>query len=228
MLTCIKYYLLCLTVLFSEYVVSQHEFTFQPVFGTDSLQFGSQYVSINNDTITFSLIKLYVSNFEVKYTDGSVFKESNSYHLIEWSSDKIGTQVMLSLDSSKKAQSISYNLGVDSTTNTAGALDGDLDPALGMYWAWKTGYINFKIEGRSSSCDTHYNEFAFHVGGYRHPHKTVRPITHQLDSRTKQIIYIDLSNFIGQFNLHKTHSVLMPGLMANDAATTFSKCFKIR
>ena len=59
---------------------------------------------------------------------------------------------------------IYFQIGIDSLTNVSGDLDGDLDPALGMYWAWNSGYINMKLEGKSSSCKSVKKEFQFHIG----------------------------------------------------------------
>jgi hypothetical protein len=73
---------------------------------------------------------------------------------------------------------------------------GDLDPIKGMYWAWQSGYINMKIEGKSSSCRTRKNEFQFHIGGYLSPYYAMRKVALTYDKKATEInIGIDLYNF---------------------------------
>ena len=106
---------------------------------TDSLN------SISKDSIQISLFKMYISNVELKNGNKVVFKEKNSFHLIDFS-DTSTTSFLLT---NKKVNftSISFQVGVDSSTTLSGALGGDLDPTKGMYWTWQTGYIHFKLEG---------------------------------------------------------------------------------
>jgi hypothetical protein len=61
---------------------------------------------------------------------------------------------------------IQYGIGIDSVTNTSGALDGALDPLMGMYWTWQSGYINFKMEGFVGNLEQEDKKFEYHLGGY--------------------------------------------------------------
>jgi hypothetical protein len=63
-------------------------------------------------------------------------------------------------------------VGVDSIRNTMdvsrrkGALDV-AGIAKGMYWQWNSGYIFFKMEGKSKSIpDSLSNNFYYHIGGF--------------------------------------------------------------
>jgi hypothetical protein len=58
------------------------------------------------------------------------------------------------MDENKSISKITFSAGIDSLTSTAGIQKGVIDPINGMYWAWQSGYVNFKIEGKSSSCPT--------------------------------------------------------------------------
>ncbi|MFT6747340.1 MAG: hypothetical protein ACJAZ2_001691 [Glaciecola sp.] len=208
----------------------QHVIKFTPTFGNDTLVFNKMYKSKQNDSLKINSLKLYFSSFVVKYKDGTTYTQTNSYHLLKWDEDHKAKTIALNLKQ-KPITSISFNLGIDSTMNTAGALDGDLDPILGMYWSWQSGYINFKIEGSSSSCKTHKNEFSFHVGGYLPPNNAVKKITLQTSQQPidKEInIGIDLSKFFDKTLLAKTNSVTIPSSKAVQAASILSKCFQVK
>jgi hypothetical protein len=66
-------------------------------------------------------------------------------------------------------QPIDMTWGVDSLTHVSGVMRGDLDPLLGMYWAWQSGYICAKLEGTFISELGVIKRFTFHFGGYRYP-----------------------------------------------------------
>jgi hypothetical protein len=65
---------------------------------------------------------------------------------------------------------------VDSLHNCSGAQSGDLDPVKGMFWTWNSGYIFFKLEGKSPASHSPGNIFEFHVGGYRKPNNNLRGV----------------------------------------------------
>jgi hypothetical protein len=105
---------------------------------------------------------------------------------------------------------------------------GDLDPIKGMYWAWQSGYINMKLEGKSSSCKTRNNEFQFHIGGYLSPYYAIRKVALSYDKKATQInIGIDLYNFFANLNLAKTNSVMIPGTLAMELADYSKSLFYI-
>jgi hypothetical protein len=72
---------------------------------------------------------------------------------------------------------VRFSVGVDSIYNTAGVLTGDLDPMLGMFWTWNTGYINARLEGISDSARAPAHRFTWDVGGYRSGQNTLRTVT---------------------------------------------------
>ncbi|MFN6086764.1 MAG: MbnP family protein, partial [Fluviicola sp.] len=115
---------------------------------------------------------MYISNVELKNGNKVVFKEKNSFHLIDFS-DTSTTSFLLT---NKKVNftSISFQVGVDSSTTLSGALGGDLDPTKGMYWTWQTGYIHFKLEGINNFKTK--KDFVYHIGGFQHPNNTLRKI----------------------------------------------------
>ncbi len=101
-------------------------------------------------------LKFYISNIQFFKSGRVVFKENNSFHLIDAAQSYSET---LSVADSEdiRFDEVRFSIGIDSATNTAGVLGGDLDPTKGMYWTWQSGYINFKLEGTSTICNTKNN-----------------------------------------------------------------------
>ena len=102
---------------------------------------------------------------------------------------------------------------------------GDLDPIKGMYWAWQSGYINMKIEGKSPSCKTRKNEFQFHLGGYLQPNYAMRKVEINYNSNNNVNIGIDLKEFFSNIKLSQMNSVMIPGKPAMELADVSVKMF---
>ena len=200
---------------------------FKVNFEKQSLQLNQQYISSNKDTLTLESFKCYIAAIRIQYDDKTVYSQKNSYHLLDLENLN-SLQIPICKNTDKIISKITFNIGIDSLTNTSGALNGDLDPINGMYWAWQSGYINFKIEGKSPSCKTRKNEFHFHIGGYLPPFNTMRKIELIYDKKANQInIGMDLNNFFSNIHLAETNSVMIPGNQANDLADYGTKLFYI-
>ena len=100
----------------------------------------------NTSDVKIETFRFYASNFQIEFTDGTREKINVTCHLIDME-DKESLHIKIPTTSIKTIRSINYLIGTDSLTNISGALEGDLDPIKGMYWAWNSGYINFKLEG---------------------------------------------------------------------------------
>ena len=72
---------------------------------------------------------------------------------------------------------ISFVVGVDSLANTGGVQGGDLDPMLGMFWTWNTGYVYARLEGESDSAHSPAHRFTWDIGGYKDPSNALRAVT---------------------------------------------------
>ncbi len=175
------------------------------------LQLNQSYVS-KTDTLEVSVMKFYVSSFEIQYKDGSSSSEKNSYHLVD-AFDAKSQQIRLPTQVSKEISIIKLNIGVDRTASVSGALAGDLDPSNGMYWAWQSGYINFKLEGTSNRCPTRKNKFQFHLGGYAAPMYAMRtvelPFNRTLINNEISLI-IDVAPFFDAIDLAQTNTIMIP------------------
>lgn len=190
------------------------------------LELNKQYVSANKDTLTIKAFRFYISNIQIQYEDKSIFTQKNSYHLLDFDNPN-SFQIPINKKSDKMLSKITFNIGIDSLTNTSGAMAGDLDPIKGMYWAWQSGYINMKIEGESSSCKTRKNEFQFHIGGYLQPNYAMRKVELLINKKDTIDIAIDLNNFFSKIKLSQTNSIMIPGKLAMELANDSVKMFHL-
>ncbi len=201
-LSCILF-LLCIST------YGQMQISFKPIFNKDSI----------------SVLKFYVSNVQILYRDGTKFKENNSFRLLDI--EYIESFLIILNAPSKAIEKISFDVGIDSTTSVSGALDGDLDPIKGMYWAWHSGYINLKLEGKSKACSTISNEFHFHVGGYRSPFYALRridvPIVNQMGSSVA--IQMNIALLLDKINLKQINNIMLPGKEAMQIADYLPQIF---
>lgn len=199
---------------------------FKAKFDKFPLELNKSYVNSNKDTLAISTFKCYISNIEIHYADKTVFKPKNSYHLLDIENPN-SLQIPITKKNDKVITKVIFNIGIDSLTSSSGALSGDLDPTKGMYWAWQSGYINMKIEGKSPSCKTRKNEFQFHIGGYLQPYYAKRKKVVSVNQNgNKDInIGIDASIFFAEINLAKTNSIMIPGKPAMELADISAKMF---
>jgi hypothetical protein len=202
---------------------------FHTEFNRLPLELHKQYVSANKDTLTIESFKCYISNIRIHYSDNTVFIQKDSYHLLDLSNPKT-LGIPITQKDGRLVSKITFNIGIDSITNNSGALAGDLDPIKGMYWAWQSGYINMKIEGKSPSCKTHKNEFQFHIGGYLQPYYAMRQMEFELDKKDHEdiTIGIDLYALLSNLELKDTNSVMIPGKEAMKLANYSTKMFYIQ
>lgn len=194
------------------------------------LELKKKYISANKDTLAIETFKCYISNIQIQYSDKSTFVQKNSYHLLD-SENPNSFQIPITKSNDKVISKITFNVGIDSLTNTSGALTGDLDSIKGMYWAWQSGYINMKIEGQSTSCKTRKNQFQFHIGGYLQPYYSMRaieiPILKSQIPNDEIHIAIDLGRFFTSAKLSETNSIMIPGKEAMQLADLFTKTFSL-
>ncbi len=200
---------------------------FKLYFHQSPLELGQKYITNTNDTVSIATFKCYISAIEIQYADTTVFKETNSYHLLDSESPE-SFRIPITRQNGQPVTKVTFSVGVDSIANTSGALAGALDPVKGMYWAWQSGYINMKVEGQSSSCNTRKHQFQFHLGGYLPPFNALRRKEIVLNSKedSNVIIKIDLASFFSNIRLAETPSVMIPGKpameLANQSITMFS------
>lgn len=126
-------------------------------------------------TYTVTKFKYYISNIRLVKTDGKEYSIPG-YFLIDEEQEG-SKKLMLASIPDGTYTAIRFIVGVDSLHNCSGAQSGPLDPVNGMFWAWNTGYIFLKLEGKSSFSASPGNIFEYHIGGYKKPADCIRTIT---------------------------------------------------
>lgn len=177
-----------------------------------------------NKEYSIEILKFYVSQLKFLKNGEIVFTENNSYHLIDVFKSNSFT---LNIDKNIEYDQIQFLLGIDSLTNVSGALDGDLDPTKGMYWAWQSGYINFKLEGKHSDCPTRDSKFQFHLGGYLPPFLAAKIIVLNCTTSDSISIQFDHEAFLNEIDLKTTHTIMSPGQKAVELSSICTKHFKV-
>ena len=211
----------CIFVYFSGVSFSQKERSVQfvPVFNGQKVELSKKYESDGN-WFQFESLRFYISAVSIS-GEKSRWKDPQSLHLID-------LEDSLSLFISHEAKNgnrLTFNIGLDSSTNVSGIMDGDLDPIKGMYWAWNSGYIHLKMVGKSSLVNTLKNEFEYHLGGYRKPNGTCYRVSLPL---TTNSIQLDLKPlFLNHIDLKNTPVIMIPGKAASQITESASNLFSI-
>ena len=179
--------------------------------------------TLNTEETHLEVFKFYISNIEIQFEEGSAFIEQNSYHLIDLE-DEATRKLELQNVQEKRIEKLKFTVGTDSATNVSGALDGDLDPIKGMYWAWNSGYVNFKVEGKYEN-----QPFEYHIGGYMSPNATARNIEIDVINSISEtlVLHVDVMSFLARIDIAQMNSVLIPGATASELADSFSTIFSI-
>lgn len=199
-----------------------------PFFSTTSASILDTTFQFNtSDSIRFETVKFYISAIELLQHAKVKWKEKNSFHLIDAAEEKSNT-IILNIPKTLGFDSIRFNIGIDSSTNSAGVLGGDLDPTNGMYWTWQSGYINVKFEGTSNLVHSPNHAFEFHLGGYMAPFETIQNISLPGADTNEIKVYIDLKQFITSFNLQETHHVMSPNADAVKLSKLLNHCFSVK
>lgn len=204
------------------------QFIVKPMFNTEALVLNTaKYSTDANDTVSITTLKFYISNLEVEYEDGTRFKAKQSVHLFDVERlETLAFQLKQAPD--LKMKRIYFQIGIDSLTNVSGNLDGDLDPALGMYWAWNSGYINMKLEGKSSSCKSVKKEFQFHIGGYLPQQNALQEVSLVVPENAETIhLKVDLNKWFSNVALKENSSLMVPGKKAIEMAKCYKNMFSI-
>ncbi len=206
---------------------------FKHVFGPSELPFELNKQLVHpktGDSLTFTMLRYYVSNIKLVKNDGSIWAEDNSYHIVDVS-DPSSVTIALSNVPAGSYRELQYTMGVDSVRNFSGAQDGALAPSNGMFWSWSTGYIFLKAEGNSPQALNPNNFFMFHLGGFVAPNNIVTNKTAdfssanlQISESTSPVVHIT-ANPARLWHSAQSVSVLntihMPGAAATQMATDF-------
>ena len=199
-----------------------------PTFNNEKLILNTrQYITTQKDTLSLSTFKFYISNVAIEFEDGTVYKESKSQHLIDVDIEK-SLKFQLNDISNKNISKVMFTIGIDSLTNVSGNLEGDLDPSLGMYWAWNSGYINMKLEGKSSSCTSVKKNFQYHIGGYLTKQNACQQILLNVTQKNAPIVIkVDVAKWMDRVALKDTPSIMIPGAKAIAMSDWYKEMFSL-
>ena len=198
-----------------------------PVFSSTHLTLNKQY-SLNNqkDSITFEMVKYYISGIQLLLNSEIVWKDTSRFYLLDAENEK-SFSIPLKIPTDLIFNEINFLSGIDSTTNVSGAFGGDLDPTNGMYWTWQNGYINGKFEGKSNLCKSKDSSFELHLGGYQFPYNALQSVQLKLTSKKIIEVHLELEHFINNIDISEKHHIMSPSNEAVLMSKAFSNSFKI-
>ena len=225
-----KYWILIIAVALSVACANAQErvleVEFRALYENKPLVLKSGMDQFQEKKIVFTRLKYYITNIELCLGKQSVWKEENSHHLVNQAQIETA-KIALKIPKKLHYDKIKYQLGVDSLTNVSGAMGGDLDPTKGMYWAWNSGYINFKLEGIYEDCPTRKNKFQFHIGGYAGNIASVQKIEHKIRKEGAILVNVQVDQFLKELNLEEEHSLMSPSTKAVAFAERAALIFKV-
>jgi len=195
--------------------------TFQPSISNELIELNTIYSLTDSSKIEITTCRFYVSNFSF-FSKGKLLTQNKEAFLIDLENPE-----SLSIDNlDGYFDQLIFNLGIDSSTNVAGILDGDLDPIKGMYWTWNSGYINFKLDGSITNNTGKKIPFEYHLGGYLPPFQTIQTISIDRENANPATIQLDISQFISSIDFEKCSNVMIPGATAVELSKSLASCFK--
>ncbi len=196
------------------------------VYSQNNIVVSFQCMNTDTPDIQINILKFYISKIELLQDNKVVFREKNSFHLVNFD-DKNSLLFLLPFNPKKQYNKINFQLGIDSLTNIAGVMGGDLDPTKGMYWTWQSGYINFKLEGKSSKSNLRNNEFQFHLGGYKYPEYAMQNVVLNVDNKKPLVINFDVQKLLDKIDVSKINTIMSPSKEAVNISLFASQCFTI-
>lgn len=115
--------------------------------------------------------------------------------------------------------------GIDSALQHNTNWEGDLDPIHGMYWEWRTGYIDLKIEGQSPISPEKKHEVFFHIGGFLNGECTQQNIILPVEATSSHLIEVNLDHLFSAIDLETQHKVMTPGKAAVEMSNLWETCW---
>ena len=188
-------------------------------WGTEPIRL-EKYYFLENDSLIFHELKLYLSDFQFeKETRKQVLVGPQFIDLEDPNSLRLFPDFPVS-----EYQSLRFHFGLDSSYHVSESVDGPLNPMNGMYWAWNSGYIQFKCTGTSSAIPLTDSTFEYHLGGYRQPFETLEYIHLAIKGNT---LILDIKPFFEQtVDFPLVQRVMIPGKLAQSYCRELSKSFR--
>ena len=200
--------------------------SFVPVINHEPIALDSNYRS-GDISLSISNLKFYISELALFNNDTFVASVGKQHHLFDLEIPS-SRHIYQEINQMGHFNQIRFKIGIDSLTHTEGVFEGDLDPVHGMYWTWQSGYIHFKLEGKSPDCPTRQNKFQIHVGGYQAPNNTFRKIILPIVASSTLNIEIALDKIIQRMFGRQLFQIMSPGPTAVALADLFPQIFQIK
>ena len=162
------------------------------------------------DSIKFEELKVYLSDIYLK--QNKEHTKIADVWLVDFEDPK---NELLNVNIHHKEPSkLSFNFGLDSIYHVNMEYAGELDPVHGMYWAWNSGYINFKMVARCSAVKLKNCLLDYHLGGYLKPNQTNQHLEFNFNGTT---LFLDLLPLFGKGIIQPEllPSIVLPGKEAN-------------
>lgn len=193
------------------------------MFDGKPIELNQTYVTKDSSKYTFSTLRFYVSNFRIHNLNGRIIENPNVYL---FDLEDTSSFELFNLD--EEIMCLDFLFGTDSLTNVSGILDGPLDPIHGMYWTWNSGYINFKLEGKSNRSSAPDKAFEYHIGGYLSPYRSSRKIElRDIQKSNKIVIELHVDKWLNSIPMEQSASVMIPGKAAVQLLDELVKYFEI-
>lgn len=204
---------------------AQDSLHFQPLFQQQPLELDKVYsLGTAQKSTSISQLKFYIGYLECWQDQQLVHTIHPTYHLLDASNP---SSLSLNLPDSLTFNQLRFWVGVDSATNAQGVQGGALDPMQGMYWTWQSGYINFKLEGKSAYCSSRGQEFQFHVGGFQQGYCPVQQVILEVTAGEDIRIGLEVDQLLLLANLEENDHLMSPSQQAMDFAQFFPLVFRI-
>lgn len=169
--------------------------------------------------LRIKIFKFYISNFIINYEDGSS-ELLDKVFLYDITQKKSST-IQLPKRNNKKLKSVLFTIGLDSITTKNSNMENELDPIHGMFWSWRTGYINYKIEG-SYGNNKNKQSFVYHIGGNSPDYNTTFTLKKMYQGKDTLTTAIELKPILDFLYQNKKLTIMS----INDNSLFFSQFFK--
>ncbi len=200
---------------------------FRPLYNAQQVVPGKKVFNPKtNDSLRIDVLRFYISDI-CFYKHDSLVASDSLHHLVDMEHPG-SLRIACAFSKPVIYDQVKFNIGVDSLTNVSGVSGGDLDPTKGMYWAWQSGYINFKLEGYSPQCKTRHQKFQYHIGGYMAPFATLQQVGLPCSNGKNELqLEINLDAFLNALDFSTCSEVMSPGEQAVKLSRQLSSLFRI-
>lgn len=210
-------------LLFSGFCLQAGEYRIpvKLLYGEQELKLKEGAVKSKDGNFTFHKIKFYLATSNLHQGGHS---DSYQFFLID-AADEESCFLTLPMELQER-KDVRLALGIDSIIQYAGVQGGVLDPRKGMYWAWNSGYIFFKLEA-----DYHSEKLEqlgrWHLGGFRSPY-IAQSVVQLKPIMSGSILVLDLKPFLEYCVSHSIYEVMSPGPIAVELTQLLSTLFQCR